>query len=325
MKFAVNTPFIAALGIFACAVAFAADAQTWPAKPVRIVIPFTPGGGSDSVGRIIAQKLGEITNQSFVVENRPGAGGNIAFEFVAKSDPDGYTLLNSPVGVVTNPSLFSKVNYRIEDFAAVTQIGEAPLLVVVNPSLPVSSLAEFIKLAKARPGEIRFGSSGTGSSSHLASEVLRMMGGINVVHIPYKGGPQSIHDVIGGQVEMTTLPMPESLPQARANRVRALGQTGIKRSSIAPEIPTLDEGGLKGYSVVTWYVFMVPAKTPVAVISRIHAELEKTLKFPEVQERLKAAGVTEIVGAGPEQAAQFIKSEYARWAKVIQASGAKAD
>jgi tripartite-type tricarboxylate transporter receptor subunit TctC len=325
MKVVVKAPLIAALSILACATVFAADAQTWPAKPVRIVIPFTPGGGSDSVGRIIAQKLGEITGQSFVVENRPGAGGNIAFEFVAKSDADGYTLLNSPVGVVTNPSLFSKVNYRIEDFAAVTQIGEAPLLVVVNPSLPVRSLAEFIKLAKSRPGEVRFGSSGTGSSSHLASEVLRMMGGINIVHIPYKGGPQSIHDVIGGQVEMTTLPMPESLPQVRANRVRALGQTGIKRSSIAPEIPTLDEGGLKGYSVVTWYVFMVPAKTPPAVISRIHAELEKTLKFPDVQEHLKAAGVTEIVGAGPEQAGQFIKSEYARWAKVIQASGAKAD
>jgi tripartite-type tricarboxylate transporter receptor subunit TctC len=325
MNVGIKAPFIAALGVVAGTLAFAAGAQTWPAKPVRIVIPFTPGGGSDSVGRIIAQKLGEITSQSFVVENRPGAGGNIAFEFVAKSDADGYTLLNSPVGVVTNPSLFSKVNYRIEDFAAVTQIGEAPLLVVVNPSLPVRSLAEFIKLAKSRPGEVRFGSSGTGSSSHLASEVLRMMGGINIVHIPYKGGPQSIHDVIGGQVEMTTLPMPESLPQVRANRVRALGQTGIKRSSIAPEIPTLDEGGLKGYSVVTWYVFMVPAKTPAAVISRIHAELEKTLKFPDVQERLKAAGVTEIVGAGPEQAAQFIKSEYARWAKVIQASGAKAD
>ena len=152
-----------------------------------------------------------------------------------------------------------------------------------------------------------------------------MMGGINIVHIPYKGGPQSIHDVIGGQVEMTTLPMPESLPQVRANRVRTLGQTGIKRSSIAPEIPTLDEGGLKGYSVMTWYVIMVPVKTPATVVSRIHVELEKTLKFPEVQERLRAAGVTEIVGAGPEQAGQFIKSEYARWAKVIQASGAKAD
>jgi len=325
MKVGLKAPLIAVWSIFVGVIAFEAGAQTWPAKPVRIVIPFTPGGGSDSVGRIIAQKLGEITSQSFVVENRPGAGGNIAFEFVAKSDADGYTLLNSPVGVVTNPSLFSKVNYRIEDFAAVTQIGEAPLLVVVNPSLPVRSLAEFIKLAKARPGEVRFGSSGTGSSSHLASEVLRMMGGINIIHIPYKGGPQSIHDVIGGQVEMTTLPMPESLPQVRANRVRALGQTGIKRSSIAPDIPTLDEGGLKGYSVVTWYVFMVPAKTPPAIIGRIHAELEKALKFPDVQERLKAAGVTEIVSAGPEQASQFIKSEYARWAKVIQASGAKAD
>jgi tripartite-type tricarboxylate transporter receptor subunit TctC len=315
----------AMMGLFACAASIAAEAQTWPAKPVRIVIPFTPGGGSDSVGRILAQKLGETTGQSFVVENRPGAGGNIAFEFVAKADPDGYTLVNSPIGIVTNPSLFSKVNYRIEDFAAVTQIGEAPLLVVVNPALPVRSLAEFVKLAKARPGEVRFGSSGTGSSSHLASEVLRTMAGINIIHIPYRGGPQSLHDVIGGQVEMTTLPMPETLPQVRANRVRALGQTGLRRSSIAPDIPTLDEGGIKGYSVVTWYVVLVPVRTPAAVIGRIHAEIEKALNFPDVQERLKAAGVTEIVGAGPDHAGQFIKAEYARWAKVIQASGTKAE
>ncbi|HSQ02720.1 MAG TPA: tripartite tricarboxylate transporter substrate-binding protein, partial [Burkholderiales bacterium] len=213
----------------------------------------------------------------------------------------------------------------IEDFTAITHIGEAPLLVVVNPSLPVRSLGDLVKLAKSRPGEVRFGSSGTGSSSHLASEVLRMMAGVNMVHIPYKGGPQTLHDVIGGQIEMTTLPMPETLPQVRAGRVLALGQTGIKRSPNAPDIPTLDEAGLKGYSVMTWYVVFAPARTPDAVIQRIHVELEKTLKVRDVQDRLRAAGVTEIVGAPPGAAAQFVRNEYQRWGKVIRELGLKAD
>ncbi len=315
-------------GVLCTALLFAAasaGAQSWPARPVRIVIPFTPGGGSDTTARILGQKLAEHTGQSFIADNRPGAGGNIAFEYVAKAEPDGYTLLYSPVGIAINPSLFTKVNYRIEDLAAITHIGEAPLLVVVNAALPVRSVGELVALAKSRPGEVRFASSGTGSSSHLASEVLAMMAGIKMVHVPYKGGPQALHDVIGGQLEMVTLPMPETLPQVRAGRVRALGQTGIKRSPNAPDIPTLDEAGIKGYTVMTWYVVFAPAKTPEAVIQRIHAELDKALKLRDVQDRLRAAGITEIVGAPPQAAAQFVASEYQRWGKVIRELGLKAN
>ena len=302
-----------------------ASAQSWPSRAVRVVIPFTPGGGSDTTARILGQKLGENTGQTFIADNKPGAGGNIAFEFVAKADPDGYTLLYSPVGIAINPTLFTKVNYRIEDFVAITEIGEAPLLVVVNNTLPVRSLGDFIKLARTHPGGVRFASSGTGSSSHLASEVLGMMAGLKMIHVPYKGGPQAVHDVIGGQLEMVTLPMPETLPQVRAGRVRALGQTGIKRSPNAPDIPTLDEAGLKGYSVMTWYVVFAPAKTPDAVVQRIHAEFDKALKVRDVQDRLRAAGITEIVAAPPEAAAQFVRSEYQRWGKVIRELGIKAN
>lgn len=302
-----------------------ASAQSWPSRAVRIVIPFTPGGGSDTTARILGQRMGENTGQTFIADNRPGAGGNIAFEFVSKADPDGYTLLYSPVGIAINPTLFGKVNYRIEDFVAITEIGEAPLLVVVNNALPVRSLNDFIKLARSHPGAVRFASSGTGSSSHLASEVLGMMAGLKMIHVPYKGGPQAVHDVIGGQLEMVTLPMPETLPQVRAGRVRAVGQTGIKRSPNAPDIPTLDEAGLKGYSVMTWYVVFAPAKTPDAVVQRVHAEFDKALKVPDVRDRLSAAGITEIVAAPPEAAAQFVRSEYQRWGKVIRELGIKAN
>jgi tripartite-type tricarboxylate transporter receptor subunit TctC len=302
-----------------------ASAQSWPSRPVRVVIPFTPGGGSDTTARILGQKMGENTGQTFIADNKPGAGGNIAFEFVSKADPDGYTLLYSPVGIAINPTLFAKVNYRIEDFVAITEIGEAPLLVVVNNSLPVRSLGDFIKLARTHPGSVRFASSGTGSSSHLASEVLGMMAGLKMIHVPYKGGPQAMHDVIGGQLEMVTLPMPETLRQVRAGRVRALGQTGARRSPNAPDIPTLDEAGLKGYSVMTWYVVFAPAKTPDAVVQRIYAEFDKALKVPDVQDRLRAAGITEIVAAPPEAAAQFVRSEYQRWGKVIRELGIQAN
>jgi tripartite-type tricarboxylate transporter receptor subunit TctC len=302
-----------------------ASAQSWPSRPVRVVIPFTPGGGSDTTARILGQKMGENTGQTFIADNKPGAGGNIAFEFVSKADPDGYTLLYSPVGIAINPTLFAKINYRIEDFVAITEIGEAPLLVVVNNALPVRSLGDFIKLARAHPGSVRFASSGTGSSSHLASEVLGMMAGLKMIHVPYKGGPQALHDVIGGQLEMVTLPMPETLPQVRAGRVRALGQTGARRSPNAPDIPTLDEAGLKGYSVMTWYVVFAPARTPEAVVQRIHAEFDKALKVGDVQDRLRAAGITEIVAAPPEAAAQFVRSEYQRWGKVIRELGIKAN
>jgi tripartite-type tricarboxylate transporter receptor subunit TctC len=314
-----------ALCVLLPALCVEAHAQAYPTKPVRMIIPFTPGGGSDVIARVLAQKLGETIGQNFVIDNRPGAGGNIAFEFVAKAEPDGYTLLNGTPGIVINPNLFRKVNYRIEDFTAVSLIGKAPLLIAVHPSLPVHTIADLVKLARAKPGAIRYGSPGAGSSSHLASEVLRMMAGIDLVHVPYKGGPQVLQDLISGQIEMTSLPLTESLPQVRANRIRALAQTGEKRSSIAPDLPTVDEAGIKGYAVTTWYVIFGPAGMPGDVVRKLNAELVNALKLADVQERLKSVGVGDIIGSTPGEAAQFVKAESVRWAEVIRASGARAD
>ena len=302
-----------------------AYAQQSPVRPTRLVIPLTAGGGADTTARILAQKLSENTGQSFIVENRPGAGGNIAFDYVAKADPDGYTLLYSPIGFAINPTLFEKVNYRIEDFVGVSYIGDAPLLLVANNALPVRNIGELIELAKARPGEVRFSSSAIGSSSHLASEVMRMMAGVEMLHVPYKGGPQALQDVIGGQIEFATIAMPEALPHVRAGRVRGLGQTGIKRSSIAPDIPTFDESGLKGYTVMTWYVVFAPAKTPAAMVQRVHEEFDKALKVPEVRDRLREAGITEIVNGTPDVATKFVQSEYQRWGKIVRELKLKAN
>jgi len=309
------------------AVAMDGGAQTpaYPSRPVKLVVGFTPGGGSDVVARVLAQKLFEFSGQTWLVENRPGAGGNLAFEYVAHAEPDGYTLLNSTPGIVINPTLYRKVNFKLDDFVAVTLVGKAPLLLVVHPSLPAYSIADLVKLAKAQPGAIKFASAGTGSSSHLATEVFRTMMGLELVHVPYKGGPQAMHDVISGQLEMLTLPFPETLPQVRAGRVRALAQTGDKRAFNALDIPTMDEAGVKGYSVTTWYVIFGPAAMPAAIVSKLHEDIVRALKLPDVQERLHAAGVGEIVGSTPAAAAQFVKAEFTRWAQVIQVSGAKAD
>ena len=316
---------------FSCAIAVAAltlcglgHAQTYPAKPVRMLVAFPTGGSADIVARLLAQRLSEQAGVNFFVENRPGAGGNLAFGALAKAEPDGYTILNSTPGIVINPHLYRKVDFRIEDFVALSHVGEAPLLVMAHPSFPASSLAELVKLARAKPGTIRYASAGNGSSSHLASEVMRMMARIDLVHVPYKGGGPAFQDVIGGQVELTTLPIAESLPNVKAKRVKALAQTGSTRSHMAPDVPTLAEAGLKGYNVTTWYVVFAPVRTSKDIVSRLHAEIDKALKTPELQDRLKGVGVT-IVNSGPAEAAVFVRNEHEKWAKVIQQSGAKLD
>ena len=306
---------------FASAVAYS---QTYPAKPVRMLVAFPTGGSADIVARLLAQRLSEQAGVNFFVENRPGAGGNLAFGALAKADPDGYTILNSTPGIVINPHLYRKVDFRVEDFVAISHVGAAPLLVMAHPSFPAGSLAELVKLAKAKPGMIRYASAGNGSSSHLASEVMRMMAGIDLLHVPYKGGGPAFQDVIGGQVELTTLPIAESLPNVKAKRVKALAQTGSTRSHMAPDVPTLAESGLKGYEVTTWYVVFAPVKTPKEIVSRLHGEIDKALRTPELQDRLKGVGVT-IVNSGPAEAAGFVRKEYEKWAKVIQQSGAKLD
>lgn len=299
-------------------------AQSYPAKPVRMLVAFPAGGSADIVARVLAQTLSESVGQNFIVDNRPGAGGNLAFEALAKADPDGYTILNSTPGIVINPSLYRKVNFKMEDFVAISHVGEAPLLIMAHPSVPANSIPELVKLAKAKPGMIRYASAGNGSTSHLASEVFRMMAGIDIQHVPYKGGGPAFQDLIGGQVEMTSLPIAESLSYVRAKRVKALGQTGAKRSSMAPDLPTLDESGIKGYAVTTWYVVFAPARLPRELVTRLHAEIDKVLKQPQTQEKLRDVGV-DIIGSSPEQAAAFVKSESEKWARLIKASGAKID
>ena len=237
-----------------------AIAQSYPTKPVRILVGFVAGGSLDIVARVVGQGLSEAIGQNFFIDNRPGAGGNLAHDALARAEPDGYTLMITSPGIVINPILYRKVNFKTEDFVPISIMGEAPLLIMAHPSLPASTISELVKLAKAKPFAIRYASAGNGSTSHLASEVFRMMAGIDMTHIPYKGGGQAFQDVIGGQVEITALPISESLPYVQTKRVKALGQTGAKRSSMVPDIPTLDESGVKGYSVTTWYVACGPAK-----------------------------------------------------------------
>ncbi|HTE14119.1 MAG TPA: tripartite tricarboxylate transporter substrate binding protein [Burkholderiales bacterium] len=301
-----------------------AYAQAYPAKTVRMVIGFPAGGSADIVGRVMAQKLTENIGQQVVVDNRPGASGNIAWEFTARAERDGYTIVNATPGIATNLSLYRKVNYKLEDFTPIMHVGEAPLLVMVHPSLPVAGITDLAKLAKAKPGAIRYGSAGAGSSSHLANEVFRLMAGVEILHVPYKGAAPAMQDVMSGQTEMTSVPIAESIQHVRAKRLKALGQTGSKRSSIAADIPTLDEAGIKGYNVATWYVVLGPAKMPREIVTRLHGELDKVLKDPQILERYSSMGVN-ISVSSQEQAVKFVQSEHARWAKIVKASGMKAD
>ena len=310
---------LSALGAATIAATGDAHAQAYPRKPVRIVIAFTAGGGADTVARVVARRMSESTGQQFIIDNRPGAGGNIAFEIVAKADPDGYTIMNSTTGVVVNPALYRKVPYSIEDFTAVSLIGKAPMILVVHPSLPVRSVADLVKLAKAKPGGVRFGAP-TGAAGHLTMEVFRVMAGVDIQHVPYKGAPQALVDVINGQIEMTALAVPATMPLVRANRLRPLAQTGEKRSPVVADIPTLHEAGIRDYAVSTWYVIFGPAGMPADVVSSLNAEIGKALKFRDVQEGLINSGIGEIVGSTPAEAAKFVQAEYERWAKVIKAA-----
>ena len=304
-------------------VAFEAFAQSFPAKPVRVLVGFPAGGSIDIVTRILAQALTDSTGQNFIVDNRAGAGGNLAVEALVRADADGYTILNGATGLAVNPSLYRKVNYTLDDLAPIAVVGEAPVLFMAHPSVPANSIPELIKLAKAKPGAVRAAIL-NGTTAHLASDMFRMMTGIDMPLVPYKGGGQAFQDVIGGQVEVVVLPMSESLAYVRAKRVKALGQTGATRSSLAPDIPTLDEAGVKGYAVTAWYMICGPARMPRELVTRLSAEISKVLKQPETVTKMKNVGV-EIIAGTPEQAAKFLRAEADKWAKLIQWSGARAD
>jgi tripartite-type tricarboxylate transporter receptor subunit TctC len=307
------------LAIFACAAA----AQTYPAKQVRLIVPFSPGGGTDVLARVINQKLHEALGQPVVIDNRPGAGANIGAELAAKSPPDGYTLLMVTISHAINASLYAKLNYDlVRDFAPVTLLAVTAHLVVVHPSVPAKTVRELVTLARARPGQIDYASSGSGSSAHLAAALFTSMAGVEMNHIPYKGGGPAVIALLGGEASVGFPTLPSVITYAKSGKLRALAVTSVKRSPSAPQVPTVAEAGVPGYEVGSWYGLLAPAGTPREIITRLHTETVKLLKVPDVRERLDAAGF-EVFTSTPEQYAAFTRNEVDKWARVVKATGVR--
>lgn len=299
-----------------------AAAPSYPSKPVRIVVPFAPGGGVDVTARILAQRLTERAGQSFLVENRTGASGIIGTEYVAKSTPDGYTLLvGSQTTQAVVPAMY-KVSYdTARDFAAVTMIATSPLLIVVHPSLPVKSVKDLIALAKSRPGQLTFGAA-SGGTPHMAGELFKLLAGVDMLFVPYKGEGPAVADAMGGQISLVFSNLPVALPQARGGKLRAIAITSPQRVATAPEFPTVAESGLPGYEAATWFGLFAPAATPRDNIVKLNAESVGALNVPEVKDRMAAQGLF-VVANTPEQFSAFLKTEIPRWAKVVKDAGVK--
>ncbi len=328
MRQTLHHAFAAAAGIAALALAVAAGAQApaYPTKPVRIVVPFPAGGATDILARAVAQKLTENWGQTFVVDNRPGAGGNIGSELVAKAAPDGYTLEMGTVGThAINASLYAKMPYdHVKDFAPVILVAGVPNVLVVNPAVPANSVQELIAYAKANPGKLNFASSGSGTSIHLSGELFKVMAGVQMTHIPYKGSAPALADLLGGQVQLMFDNLPPSLPQIKAGKLRALAVTSTARAPALPDTPTIAESGLPGFEASSWFGLLAPAGTPPAIIAKLNAEIAKWLATPEAREQLAAIGAN-IAAGTPEDFARHIQAETAKWAKVVKESGAKVD
>jgi tripartite-type tricarboxylate transporter receptor subunit TctC len=299
-------------------------AQAYPAKSVRMVVPFAAGAGSnDIMARLIAQKLSERFSQQFVVDNRPGASGIIGCDIVAKAQPDGYTVLMMSLTYTVLPSLFSKLPFNpANDLTPVTMVASAPLMLVVNPSVPAKSVAEFIAYAKANPGKLNFGSGGAGATPHLAGEMLKSMAGLQVTHVPYKGGAPALADLVGGQIQFMLENIPGTLPFVKGGKLRALAVTDLKRSPLLPDLPTLDESGLKGYELVGWNGLFVPAGTPSSIVNQLYTGVSRALVLPDVKDRLAILGA-DGVGDTPQHFAAFIKADIAKWAQVVKTAGVK--
>jgi tripartite-type tricarboxylate transporter receptor subunit TctC len=305
--------------------ALTANAQPYPAKPIRLIVAFPPGGIVDFAARSVSQRLSESLGVPVIVENRPGAGGITGAEVVAKSPPDGYTLLVTSISHTINPSVRKNLPFdAVRDFAPVTLITDAPNLLVVHPSLPVKSVKELIALARARPGEITYASSGTGTSTHLSGELFRSLARIEIVHVPYKGGGPAVIDLVGGHVQMMFSTLPSVLQQVRSGRLRGLAVTGARRFPAAQEFPTMIEAGVAGFEVSGWSGLFAPAGAPREAVNRLAAEIGRILRAPELKERFFLQGA-EPVGNTPEAFAAFVSSEIAKWKKVVEASGMRAE
>ena len=300
-------------------------AQNWPAKPIRMIIAFPPGGPTDLVSRVLAQRLSEQLGQQVIVDNKPGAGGNIAAELSAKAAPDGYTVFYNTSAIVIGPALYGKVNYDpLKDFAPVALTASVPLVLVVNPQLPARSVKEFLDLAKSRAGALNYSSSGTGTITHLASAMMSTQMGLQTQHIPYKGSAPGLVDLVAGQTQFMIDTMNTVLPYARDNRLRGLAVTGSKRSALMPELPTLAESGMPGFEAAAWQGIVVPTGTPADIIQKLNAEVNKALAHPDVRSRLAAQGA-DILGGSPAEYAAYLRTEIPRWAKAVKDSGAKAE
>jgi tripartite-type tricarboxylate transporter receptor subunit TctC len=304
----------------------AVHAENYPSHPVRIVVPFPAGGSNDIVARILAQKLSERTGQQFVVENRGGAGGNIGAEAVAKSSPDGYTLLvTAPPPLTTNTALYKSLPFDpAKDFAPVALLASVPIVLMVNPSLPVKNVPELVALAKSKPGKLNFGSSGIGATNHLAGELLKRMTDIDIVHVPYRGAAPAMNDLIAGHIPMMFDNMPAVLPQVAGGSVRAIAVAGAARATALPDVPTVAEQGVSGFEAFAWFGMVAPAQTPASVLETLQREVEAILKMPDVQKRFAELGADPgtVTGSG---FGKFLTEDSAKWTKIIQASGASAE
>jgi tripartite-type tricarboxylate transporter receptor subunit TctC len=312
--------------IATAAFAGVALAQPYPAKPIKLVAPSTPGDAPDVIARLVADKLSSALGQQVVVENRPGAGGVVGSDYVAKSAPDGYTLIMGNAGSHgINAAVYSKLPYDIQhDFAPVSQVAVAPNVMVINPSVPASSVAEFIAYAKANPGKFSYASGGNGSSAHMSMELFKSMSGIDLQHVPYKGSSPALTDVVSGQVIAFIGNMPPTVPLIKAGKLRALAVTTKTRSALMPELPTIMEAGLPGFETVAWFGVLAPAGTPPEVVNRLSAEIAKIAKSPEMRERLVAMGA-EPVGSTPAEFKAVIDRDIAKWKPLAQKVGIKID
>jgi tripartite-type tricarboxylate transporter receptor subunit TctC len=312
-----------ALGGLVLAVApMQATAQAFPSKPIRWVAPFAPGGTSDIVARAVAQRLSATIGQQVVIDNRAGAGGNIAADLVVRAPADGYTLLTGFPGLAINPSLYAKLTYDpLKDLAPVTLMTSAPLVLVTSPAIAVKTVKELVSLALAQPGTLNFCSAGNGTSSHLAGELFKSMAKIDIVHVPYKGSVECMADLMGGRISLMVNPLPEMLPMIKSNKLRGMAVSSLQRAPSVPELPAVTDAGVKGYEVSTWNGVMVPTGTPGPVISRLHAEISGLLKG-ELRKQLEEQALT-VIANTPEEFGAFLRAETTKWAAVVKASGAR--
>jgi len=316
---------IAFVAVFGFVNALPAQAQQYPAKPIRLIVPFVAGGSADVLSRVLAQRLNQQYGQQVVVENRPGSGGHVGAEAAARAAPDGYTIVFGTIGIHAAYTIYSKLNYDpSRDLQPVSMYADVPNILVVHPSVPVKNVKEFIALAKSNPGRLNFGTAGSGSSTHMAGEWFKLYTGVNLTHVPYKGSAQAMQDLLGGQIELMFENLPTAIAQVRAGKIRSLGMTSRERSPSMPEVPTLDETGVPGFEATAWFTIAAPAKVPADIIRKLNADMNAFLKAPEMQQRWIDMGVVPL-GGSPADAEKFFVVEREKWGKVIKAAGIRGD